>query len=49
MEIANLSEAELKILVIRILTAMIELGCKIKEQIKAAQSKIKQNIHRTNS
>ena len=31
------------------LTELIELGCKIKEQMKAAQSEIKQNIQGTNS
>ena len=34
-EIANLSDAEFKTLVIRMLTAIIEYGCKIKEEIKA--------------
>ena len=32
-EIANLSDAEFKILVIRILTEMIELSCKMKEEM----------------
>ena len=31
------------------LTELIELGRKMKEQIKATQSEIKQNIQRTNS
>ena len=31
------------------LTALIELGHKMKEQMKATQSEIKQNIQRTNS
>ena len=48
-EIANLSEAEFKTLVIRMLTELIELGHKIKEQMKATQSEIKQNIQGTNS
>ena len=48
-EIANVSEAEFKTLVIKMLTELIELGCKIKEQMKAAQSEIKQNIQGTNS
>ena len=39
-EIANLSEAEFKTLVIRMLTELIELGHKIKEQMKATQSEI---------
>ena len=48
-EIANLSDAEFKTLVIRMLTEMIGYGCKIKEEVKAIQSEIKQNIHGTNS
>ena len=48
-EIANLSDAEFKKLVIRVLTELIELGCKMKEQMKATQSDIKQNIQGTNS
>ena len=31
------------------LTEMIELGYKMKEEMKATQSEIKQNIHETNS
>ena len=34
-EIANLSDAEFKILVIRMLTEMVEYGCKIEEEVKA--------------
>ena len=37
-EIANLSEAEFKTLVIRILTEMVEYGHKIEEEVKAMQS-----------
>ena len=37
-EIANLSDAEFKTLVIRMLTEMIEYSCKIKEEVKAIQS-----------
>ena len=48
-EIANLSDAEFKTLVIRMLTEVIESGHKIKEEVKAIQSEIKQNIHGTNS
>ena len=47
-EIANLSDAEFKTLVIRMLTELIELGRKMKEEMKATQSEIKQNIQRTN-
>ena len=45
----NLPDAEFKTLVIRMLTELIELGCKIKEEMKAIQSEIKQNIYGTNS
>ena len=48
-EIENLSDAEFKMLVIRMLTEMIEYGCKIKEEAKAAQSEIKKNIQGTKS
>ena len=44
-EIANLSDAEFKTLVI---TEMTEYGCKIKE-VKAIQSEIQKNIQGTNS
>ena len=43
-EIANLSGAEFKTLVIRMLTEIIELGHKMKEEMKAIQSEIKENI-----
>ena len=33
-EIDNLSDAEFKTLVIRMLTEMIEFGCKMKEEMK---------------
>ena len=48
-EITNLSDAEFKTLVIRMLTDMIELGHKIKEEVKAIQSEIKENIQGTKS
>ena len=48
-EIANLSDGELKALVIKMLTELIELGWKMKEQKKNTQNKIKQNIQGTNS
>ena len=38
-EIGNLSDAEFKTLVIRMLTEMIEYGCKT-EEVKAMQSEI---------
>ena len=34
---------------IRMLTEMVEYGCKIEEEVKAMQSEIKQNIQGTNS
>ena len=48
-EIANLSHAEFKILVIRMLTEMAEYGHKIVEEVKAMQSEIKENVQGTNS
>ena len=43
-EIANLSEAEFKTLVIRILTEMVEYGHKTEEKVKALKSEIKENV-----
>ena len=40
-EIANLSDAEFKTLVIRMLTEMVEYGYKVKEGVKAMQNEIK--------
>ena len=48
-EIANLSDAEFKTLVIRKLTELVEYGCKIEEEVKAMPSEIKENIQGTNS
>ena len=48
-EIANLSDGEFKALVIKMLTELIELGQKMKKQMKATPSEIKQNILGTNS
>ena len=48
-EIDNLSDAEFKMLVIRMLTEMVEYGHKIEEEVKATQSEIKKNIQETNS
>ena len=47
-EPANLSDGEFKTLVIKMLKELIELGHKMKEQMKATQSEIKQNIQGTN-
>ena len=48
-EIDNLSDAEFKTLVIRMLTEMIEYGCKIEEKVKAMKSEIKEHVQGTNS
>ena len=48
-EIANLSDAEFKTLVIRMLTEMIEYKHKIEEEGKVMQSEIKKNIQGNNS
>ena len=43
-DIDSLSDAKFKTLVIRMLTEMTEFGCKMKEEMKVLQSKIKENI-----
>ena len=48
-EIDSLSDAEFKTLVFRVLTELIELGCKTKEEMKATQSEIKESIQGTSS
>ena len=48
-EIANLSDAQFKTLVIRMLTELVEYGCKIEEKVKAMKSEIKENVQGTNS
>ena len=45
--IANLSDVEFKTLVIRMLTEMVEYGCKI--EVKNMKSEIKENVQGTNS
>ena len=47
--IVNLSDAEFKTLVIRMLTEMVKFGRKIEEKVKAIQSEIKENVQGTNS
>ena len=42
-EIANLSDAQFKKLIIRMLTKLVEYGCKIEEKMKALKSEIKEN------
>ena len=48
-EIANLSDAQFKTLVIRKLTELVEFGHKLDEKMKAMLSEIKENIQGTNS
>ena len=48
-EIANLSDAQFKTLVIRMLTEMIECCHKIDEKVKAMQNEIKENVQETNT
>ena len=48
-EIANLTDAEFKTLVIRMLTEMVDYSHNIEEKVKAMQSEIKENIQGTNS
>ena len=48
-EIANLSDALFKTLVIRMQTEMVENGHKIEEKVKAMKSEIKENAQRANS
>ena len=48
-EIANLSDAEFKTLVIKMLTEMVKYGRKIEEKVKAMQSEIKENVQGINS
>ena len=47
-EIASLSDGEFKALVIKMLTELIELGQKMKEQMKDTQNEIRQNIQGAN-
>ena len=48
-EIANLSDAQFKTLVIRMLKDMVEYACKMEEKVKAMKSEIKENVQGTNS
>ena len=48
-EIDNLSDAEFKTLVIRMLTEMVEYGRKIEEKVKAMKTEIKENAQGTSS
>ena len=42
--IDSLSDEEFKTLVIRMVTEIVDCGCKIKEKVKAMPSEIKKNI-----
>ena len=46
---ANLSDAQFKTLVVRMITEVVEYGHKIQEKVKAMKSEIKKNIQGTNS
>ena len=48
-EIANLSHAQFKILVIRMLTELVEYGQKLDEKMKAMLRETKENVQGTNS
>ena len=48
-EIANLSDAQFKTMVIRMLTEMVKYGCKLEEKMKAMLSEIKENVQGTSS
>ena len=48
-EIASLSDAGLQRLGIRMLTEMVQYGCKIEEKVKAMKSEIKENVQGGNS
>ena len=48
-ETANLPDAQLETLVIRMLTEVVEYGRKIEEKVKAMESEIKENVQGTNS
>ena len=48
-EIANLSDAQFNILVIRMLTELVEFGRKLDEKIKAMLRETKENVQGTNS
>ena len=48
-KIANLSDAQFKTLVIRMLTELVEYGCKIEEKVKAMKSEIRENVQGNNS
>ena len=48
-EIANLSDAQFKTLVIRKLTELVEFGHKLEEKMKTMLNETKENVQGTNS
>ena len=46
-EIANLSDAQFKTLVIRKLTELVQFGCKLDEKMKAMLRETKENVQGT--
>ena len=48
-EIANLSDAQFKTLVIKTLTELVEFGRKLDEKMKVLLTEIKENVQGTNS
>ena len=48
-EMANLSDAEFKTLVVRMLKDLTEYGKRIREEMKALLKEIKNNLQETNS
>ena len=48
-DIADLSDAQFKTLVIRKLTEMVAYGCKVEEKVRAMKSEIKENVQSTHS
>ena len=48
-EIANLSDAQFKTLVIRMLTELVEFGHKLDEKMKPMLRETKENVQGTNS
>ena len=48
-EVDSLSDAQFKTLIIRMLTEMVEYGCKLSEEIKAMLSEIKEKVQEANS
>ena len=46
-EIANLSDAQFKTLVIRTLTELVEFGCKLDEKMKAMLTETNENVQGT--